>query len=386
MPGDFSIHVPVTLVGMGRSRDIGDLAKELGAENVIIITDANLIKLGLIDNIESSLEKAGFKFDIFDGCIPYAPTSLVEKCSRIVKKGNYDLLIGVGGGSVMDTVKAVSVIVPNHITFHDFVSGKPIKKVLTKILVPTTAGTGSEWSRTGVYHDDVDGKEKLIIESHLFADAVIIDPELTLNLPRRVTADTGMDALTHAIEAYTSSTTNIIADTFAETAIKLISDNLHLAYNEGNEHPETRYKLSIAASMAMSAVAMCGAGLAHFCNPQLVKRADIPHGEACILMLPHTMQFNLVACPERFARIAELMGEKIDGLNIMDAAQKAVEAVRRISRAVGMPQRLSDIGIGEEHIPEMADAVIEAFADRIRAKVPCPVTRDDIIQIYTMAL
>jgi len=386
MLGDFFIHVPLTLVGMGRSSDTGDLVRELGAANVIIITDANLIEAGLINNIKLSLERAGCKFDTFDGCMPYAPSSIVEKCSQVVRNGNYDLLIGVGGGSVMDTVKAVSVIVPNDISFQDFVSGKPITRALAKILVPTTAGTGSEWSRTGVYHDDTDGKEKLVIESHLFANAVIIDPELTLNLPQRVTADSGMDALTHAIEAYTSATTNIVADTFAETAIKLISDNLRSAYVEGSEHPEARYKLSIAASMAMSAVAMNGAGMAHFLNPQIVKRANIPHGEACILMLPHTMQFNLIACPARFARIAELMGEKTEGLHIMDAAQKAVEAVKKISLDVGMPQKLSDLGIGEGDIPEMADDVIEAFAERIRAKNPLPVTREDIIRIYTAAL
>ena len=386
MLSNFSIHVPFTIAGMGRRNEIGDLVKELGATNVIIVTDANLVKAGLIDNIKSALKKAGYKFDIFDGCIPHAPSSAVERCSEVVRNGDYDLLIGVGGGSVIDTVKAASVMAPNNITFQDFIADKPVKKVLAKILIPTTAGTGSEWSRTGVYYDEAEGKERLVIRTPLFANAVILDPELTLNLPRRVTADSAMDALTHAIEAYTVSTTNIIADTLAESAIKLISENLRLAYTKGNEHPEARYKLSIAASMAMSAVAMNGAGMAHFLNPQIVKKANIPHGEACILMLPHTMQFNLIAYPERFAKIAELMGEKTEGLPVTDAAQRAVEAVKRISGDVGMPQRLSNLGISDSDIPEMAEAAIEAFYSRMREKNPRAVTQEDVARLYTAAL
>lgn len=386
MLSNFFIYVPFTLAGMGRSTDIGGLVKELGGTNVIIITDANAVKAGLIDNVKSSLEKVGCRFDIFDGCLPFAPVSIVEKCTQIVKNKNYDLLIGVGGGSIMDTVKAASIMAPNNMSFQDLVQRKPIKKVLTKILVPTTAGTGSEWSMVSVHHDDM-GEEIVIIDNHLFANAVIIDPELTLSLPQEVTADSALDALIHAIEAYTSSTTNIIADTLAEAAIKLISDNLRFAYVKGSEHPEARYNLSIAASMAMCACAMNSAGMAHFLNPQIVKRVHITHGKACILLLPYTMQFNLIACPARFAKIAELMGEKIEGLHIMDAAQKAMEAVKRISRDLGMPQTLSELGISETDIPQMADATITApFFPLMQAQNPRAITREDIIRIYTAAL
>lgn len=386
MLNDFCIHIPLTIIGMGKSNDIGNLVKKRGANNIIIITDNNILKIGLINNIKASLEKEGYGFDIFSDCEVHAPSHCVEKCSEFVRTGNYDLLIGVGGGSVMDTVKAVSVIAPNNISFDDFLNGKNIRNVLEKILVPTTAGTGSEWSRTGVYYDNVKGEERLVFENRLFADAVIIDPELMLNLPQRVTAESGLDALTHAIEAYTNSAPNIVADTFCEASIKLISENLRLAYVKGAEHPEARYKMSIASSMAMNAVAMNGAGMAHFLNPQIGKKTGTPHGEACILMLPHTMEFNLIACPERFARIAELMGERIEGLHIMDAAKKAIGVVKQISKDVGMPQTLTEIGISKDDITEMVDATLENFQSRIKAKNPRQATREDIIGIYSAAL
>jgi alcohol dehydrogenase class IV len=144
--------------------------------------------------------------------------------------------------------------------------------------------------------------------------------------------------------------------------------------------------MSIASSMAMNAVAMNGAGMAHFLNPQIGKKTGTPHGEACILMLPHTMEFNLIACPERFARIAELMGERIEGLHIMDAAKKAIGVVKQISKDVGMPQTLTEIGISKDDITEMVDATLENFQSRIKAKNPRPATREDIIGIYSAAL
>ncbi len=386
MLNTFFLRVPVTVIGTDSSKNIGDIATELGATNALIITDSNLAKAGLLNNVESSLEKVGCKFDTFDGCMPGAPSGIVEKCSQVAKKGDYDLLIGVGGGSVLDTVKAVSVMVANDMSFHDFVSGKVIDKVLPKVLIPTTAGTGSEWSRTGVYHDDEDGEEKLVFDRHLFANAAIVDPELTLGLPQRVTADTGMDALTHAIESYISPKANIISSIFAESAIKLISDNLRLAYAKGSQHPEARYKLSVAASMAMGAATSSSTGMAHILSSEVTRRAHITHGEVCILLLPHTMEFNLIACTERLVKIAQMMGEQVAGLHVMDAAQTAIEAVKKLSRDVGMPQKLSELGITENDIDGMAEATIQSRSPMIQANNPRLVTRQDIVQIYTAAL
>ncbi len=380
------VHIPLTLVGMGKIREIGALVKELGGQRCLIMTDSDIVRAGLVDPIRSSLETAGCDFDLFDRCKAHAPSGVIKECSELVKQRKYDLLIGVGGGSVMDTVKAVSVLSANELKLSDLIHDRTMMKPLRKVLVPTTAGTGSEWSRTGVYYDEEEDEERLVIDTPLFADRVIIDPELTLTLPPRVTADSGMDALTHAIEAYTSATTNAVADVFARSAIQLISNHLRRAYLKGKEDQEARYHMSIAACMAMSAVAMNGAGLAHFLNPQIVKRTHLPHGEACTLMLPHAMAFNLVARKERLAAIAEWMGEDVKGCSMSVAAKRAVEAVQKMSRDLHMPQRLSEIGIEEEDLPPMADATMIHFRARIEAKIPLRVTRDDILRIYEGAL
>jgi len=383
---DFYIHVPPTIVGMGRTKEIGQFLHRWRPKRTAIITDNNMLEIGLSDNITACLEKEGYTFDIFSDCEVHAPSRCIEKCSEFVREGKFDLIIGIGGGSVMDTVKAVSVIAPNSISFDDFINGRSIQNAITKILVPTTAGTGSEWSMTGVYYDNEKEEEKLVIGEYLSADGVIIDPELTLHLPQKVAAESGMDALTHAVEAYTSSFKNTIADVFAENAIKLISENLRLAYAKGFENPEARYKMSIAASMAMNAVAMNGAGLAHFLNPPIVKKAHVSHGQACIMMLPHTMKFNLIACPERYSRIAALMGENMGDSHFMDEADKAIRAVKNLSKDVGMDQRLTDIGIAEDDIPGMTETTLKKFHSRIDNFIPRIVMREDIISIYTEAL
>lgn len=380
------VYIPLTWVGMGKSREIGALAKELGGRNCLIVTDRGVVKAGLIETIGSSLKKAGCAFDVFDRCKPHAPSGVIEECLEVAKRGAYDLLIGVGGGSVMDTAKAVSVLVAQDMRFHDLIQGRVKKKGLPKILVPTTAGTGSEWSRTGVYYDETEQEERLVIESPLFADAVIIDPELTRSLPPKVTADSGMDALTHAIEAYTNATPNILSDLLAEASIKMIARHLRSAYRGGDSLGEARYKLSLAAAMAMSAIAMNGAGLAHFLNPPIVKKAQIPHGEACFLMLPRTMEFNLEARTARYAAIARWMGEEVEARSPREAARQAIEAVEKIGQEVGMPRSLREVGITERDIPEMVEATIKNFQSRIEAKNPRKVTREDLFQLYRTAL
>jgi 1,3-propanediol dehydrogenase len=222
-----------------------------------------------------------------------------------------------------------------------------------------------------------------------FPNAVIIDPELTLNLPQEITADTAMDALAHAIEAYTSRKANIFSDMLAETAIKLIANNLRLAYTKGNKNMEARYNLSIAASLAMHSVVVASAGLAHYMNSSLGERTHISHGKACTLLLPHVMLFNLLACPSKFARIAELMGENISGLSIPDAAYKSVDALKRLIRDIDMPQILSDVSdieINEAKIAAMAKEVHASKRAVLNKTNPRHVKQMDTIRIFAAAV
>jgi alcohol dehydrogenase class IV len=234
--------------------------------------------------------------------------------------------------------------------------------------------------------DDKAGNQKLGITcDEIIPDVAIIDPELTINLPQKITADTGMDALTHAIESYTSCVANIISDMYALTALKLIYGSIGQAFSKGNQNIEARYNMSIGASLAMFAATVSRVGIAHFMGHPLEKRVHVTHGVGCTLMLPYTIQFNLMACPGKFAKIAEVMGEPVSGLSIFDAAVKPINAIKRLSRALEMPQTLKEIGIKKNQITEMADETINFYGDLIKMWNPRDVSRDDLVNIYNSA-
>ncbi len=376
-----NLRIPGTVIGLGAINNIGDVIKQFDPAKVLVVTDPGIVKAGIIDAIKLPLENVGCKFDIFDSCETEPSISSIEALGQYVRAGKYDLLIGFGGGSVMDTVKTVSLIAANDgISVYDLINGQDVKKTIPKILIPTTAGTGSEWSIAAVVSDDKAGKmTKLILTPKNYPDAVIIDPELTVNLPKKVTADTGIDALTHAIDSFTGIEANMMTEIFKGTAIQLIAENLPLVYARGN-NLEARYKMSVAAAFAMCGGGKPGLALVHFLGEPLGKKSHITHGMTCALLLPHVMEFNLISNPGKFAKIAELMGEEVRGLSLLDAAAKSVEAVRRLIKDLGMPQKLSDastIKITEADIPAMVEEV------HTKHKInPRDVSSEDITKLF----
>ena len=288
----------------------------------------------------------------------------------------------------MDTAKAVSLAAPSGKEVQTFIGPeKDTGQVIPKILVPTTAGTGSEWTAVAVITDQTDGKKKLIGRApYVRADAALIDPELTLGLPQRVSAETGVDALAHAIEAYVSCKATIVGDMFAETAIRIVSESLRAAYSKGTKNVEARYRMSVAATLASGALQASHAGLAHCMDGLIVEKGKISHGAALGILLPHVMEFNLVAVPEKFGRIAKLMGEKTDGQAVMDAAKKAPEAVKKLCRDLGMVQRLEEIGISSDNIPQLVEDFVRIWLDLSNMINPRDVNREDVERIFTAAL
>ena len=221
--------------------------------------------------------------------------------------------------------------------------------------------------------------------NYLLPDAVIIDPALTLNLPPSATADTGIDALCHAIEGYTSWKANIITDMVAEKVIKLVSDNLRIAYAKGSKHMEARYNMAIAAAFSMFALRTSGSYIVHSLSYPLGIKAHLSHGTACALMLPYVMEFNLTGNMEKLAKVAELMGENTEGLSVREKAQKSIGAVRCLSADLGLPQRLGEVGLKETDIPEMVDYVFKFHAYQIENN-PRYVSREDMAKILKAAL
>lgn len=386
MVSTLTIDIPTTVIGIGAAHNIGSEAIKTKAKNILIITDKNLIKLGVVEPILSSLKEKNLSYDIYDGCTPEPTIRNIEALCKQVVTGEYDLLIGVGGGSNMDITKIVSILAYSGLKVQDMI-GKPeidiSGKVLTKILLPTTSGTGAEWSMAAIVYENNHENEWGIMTPQLLPDKVIIDPELTRNLPASITADTGFDALTHAIEGYTSRDANVFSDIIAEAAIKLVANNVHEAYNNGQDM-EARYNMSLAAALAINAIATGGFGICHPLNELLQAKVHVSHGKALAIILPSVMEFNMAAIPEKFARLAVLLGEDINGLSVEEAAQRSVEAIRKLIRALNLPERMRDVGIARDDISEIAK---EAYQTRQMAfgGNPREVTEADLVDIYTAA-
>lgn len=383
-----SVVIPQTLFGVGATGKLGELVRGFSPTKILIVTDPGVESAGLIDIVQAPLVAAGFKADVFARCGVEAPVTVIEELRQKIVAEKYDLLIGVGGGSTMDTTKAAGVLAADaNLTVRDLIDGKPIGASIRKVMIPTTAGTGSEWSSAAVITlDTEDGRTYPYFTDKNYPDAVIIDPELTKNLPAKATAHTGMDALTHAIEAYTCCRASIVSDMFAATAIKLVAESLRPAFAKGSLNIEDRYNLSIAASAAMAAGSVAGVGIAHFMNVALGKKAHISHGSTVALLLPYVMEFNLVSNPAKFAEVATLLGEETCGLSLMDAARESVVAVRRLLTDFGMPQTLSEVGVTEADIPELVDELMTYQSFPIAFMNPRDVSAEDATNIYMSAL
>ncbi len=383
---DITLSIPNTVIGLNSIAKIGDLIEDFGATNVLIVTDQPIVRSGLLDTAKEKLGQSGCKYDIYDGCQADPPMELIAELGKTIKDAGYDLLIGVGGGSNMDVTKVVSLLPLNEgMTVRDLVNGKQVPCALTKILVPTTAGTGAEWSSVAIV-SEADGQKRAIQTDKNLPDAVIIDPELMRRMPQGLTAATGMDALVHSIEAYTSSAANIVADMFAVTAIELISTNLRRAYAKGDLDIEARYNMAIAAPMAMRAASLSGTSIAHFLSEPVQKRIHMPHGHACTMMLPYVMEFNLIGNLERFARVAEIMGEDVEGLSTYDAARKSIDAVKQLMRDFNMPRGLAEIGIKESDIEDMVNEMHDDKEFLISIWNPRNISREESKQLYRQAM
>jgi len=309
------LRIPDMLIGTGAvESNIAPLVKKLGGNKVLIVTDPGVVQAGLVDKVKQPLEKEGIEFGIFDGCEPNAPLSVIKKCAQLVKQAGYDMLVGIGGGSTLDTTKVVSILATaEDIAKEDLnkyiTEVAPPRRGLPKIFIPTTAGTGADVTISAVVLTD-EGVKRGIVSEHCLPEAAIIDPLMTLHLPQVITAETGMDAFIHAFEPYTSLNPHVVSDMFSEMAMKLVSENLRKAYYKGAENLEARYNMAIASSLGIVPLFIAGTALVHIMAQALQIEANCTHGLSCSIMLPPVMEFNMLTNPTRYARVAELMGRR----------------------------------------------------------------------------
>jgi len=371
------------LFGIDAVKGVAAEAKQLGGKKVLIVTDPGVAEAGLVEAIKGPLESDGIAFSLYDQVEPEPSARIVDQCTQYLKDENCDLIIGVGGGSSLDVAKGASIMATNEGNILDY-SGIDVvpKRGLPKILIPTTAGTGSEVTRVLVVTDEASNIKKAVYSNHVLSDVAIVDPMMTLSMPPKVTADTGIDALVHAIETYVSLNATPFSDILAVEAITLIAENVTMAFAKG-ENVEARYDMSLAATISGLAFSSGGLGAVHALSNPLGIEYHLPHGRTNAIMLPHVMTFNLIGNPTKFAWIAEAMGEAVEGLSPMEAGSLAVEAVKELLNQLKISIRLRDYDIPQKDIPKLVEGAMKV--SRLFVPNPRNLTHEDVEEIFRMA-
>jgi alcohol dehydrogenase class IV len=399
MPDTWTFHSAGKLVfGNGALDQAGEIIGRLGAKRILLVTDGVLVQSGLVDRLCDILQRAGLETKVFSGGEPEPSFRAANQCIEMAQHYGPDALLGLGGGSNMDLAKATSIVLANGGRLADYVGEEKIPgSVGTLVCVPTTAGTGSEVSAAAVLTDHEKQIKVGILSNYLRPKAAIVDPLLTRSCPPKLTADSGIDALTHAIEAYTAidneqflispgeRTTyqgrHPLGDCLAEKAIRLIGANLVQAVRDGSD--SARQAMSLGATLAGLAFSNVGVALVHALEYPLGGAVHCSHGAGNGLLLPYVMRFNLPARQKAFADIAGFLGENTVGMAEDQAAERAILAVERLRADIGIPRRLRDLGVRQSQLHEMAEKAI-AIRRVIRVN-PRPVTVEDLESILLAA-
>jgi alcohol dehydrogenase class IV len=355
----YAVQFPKRVVfGDAVEGTIGDEAKGLGAKNVFVVTDETIEKAGLIEKVAKPL-KAAAEVEVYAKVTSEPTLAAAEAVAMAARATKFDLVVGVGGGSVLDMAKVAAAAVANPWQpVKEFLgANKIVNPSVSKIFIPTTAGTGAEATPYALVI--VEGKKKAIASPYNLAEVIMFSPSFTATMPPEVTASTGMDALSHAVEAFLSRGANPLTDSFAIEAIRKISDNLEEVFSHG-ANLSARLEMSLAAMLAGLAFGNAGVIAGHAAAHTFGARYAIPHGVASALALPHVMSFNAQdpTTQERLALIAREMGEDVTRLTQEKAALKAVERVESLLETLKLPLRLADLNVPEDDVPGLAEALL----------------------------
>lgn len=349
-----NVFTSINRIVQGRGA-ISRLAEEVGrfrCRKILVVTDPGLVATPFPALVKSLLKD--HEVDVFSDVESDPSIETINACAVYVRKHDFDLLIGLGGGSPIDAAKCASVLATNPGSAEDYLG---IENVLNpgipKIIIPTTAGTGSEVTNVAVLSLKAAHTKKGIVSRHLFADAAILDPELTVGLPPAVTAATGMDALTHAIEAYVSRFAQPLTDHFALEAMRLIGASLRTAVHNGQDI-DAREDMLTGSMYAGLAFGSAATGMVHGLAMPLGGRFNVPHGIANAVLLPYVMRYNLVSSLDRYRDVAIALGECVDGLSVRQGAERAIAAVEALSTDIGIPCHLDDLSIPKSAIADLA--------------------------------
>jgi alcohol dehydrogenase len=382
---DFMFRMPAKIrFGVGISKNIAEVCSEFDAKKVFVVTDSMIIKTNILDTIKESFEKAGMPYEIYSDIVPDPAIETVDAIAEALRKSGANVVVAVGGGSPIDAAKSICMLQSNEGSIRDYLFGgnKTVMNPSMPLLcIPTTAGSGSEMTASAVITDNQNQIKLSVTHDYIVPKVALIDPLLHVGMPGFITATTGIDALTHAIEAYVSLNASPVSDAMALQAMRMIGKNLRNAVANGNDI-EARSNMAVASSFAAVAFFNGGLGVVHGITQAMGGVAHVAHGVANSLILPYAMERNVVGNLEKFKEIAIALGETVDGLSLREAADKAPAAVFKLARDTQVPMKLCEIGVTRDHFP---DIIKGTMAYRLLAINPCKLQEKDIIEILEKA-
>ncbi len=375
----------VSYFGPGARKELPGVIARLGFKKALVVTDKGLIQFGVAKMVFDVLDAAGIAYEVYDEVKPNPTVTNVKRGVEAAKAAKADCIIAIGGGSSMDTAKGIGIVC-NNPEFSDVVSLEGVAdtkvKSLPIIALPTTAGTAAETTINYVIIDETKQKKMVCVDPNDIPVVAIIDAELMYSLPKSLTAATGMDAMTHAIEGLITKAAWEMSDMFEIKAIEMIHSYLPIAVNDP-QNPEGRNGMAVAQYIAGMAFSNVGLGIDHSMAHPLSALHDIPHGVACAMLLPTVMRFNAPAALDKYTHIAKAVGVYKDGMSKQEAADAACAEIENLATRVGIPKHLSELGITEEHLPALVE---QAINDVCTPGNPREVTREDMFALYRKIL
>lgn len=374
------------IFGLGALDKLPHEIRAVNGKRVLVVSDPGIAKAGLLGKVEDILKRDGIEVDSYSEVKPEPPVTSLNECATIVRGKRYDVIVGLGGGSAIDVAKGISVLSANPGVISDYFG---IEKVLNKglpiIAVPTTSGTGAEVTCNAVFVEEKQKVKMTVQTRYIMPDVAIVDPELTVSCPPDLTAATGLDALAHAIESFTAQKATPITEMYALESIRQISRSLRKATYDG-KNLEARAGMSLGSLLAGVTLANAGINAVHSLAHSLGGRFGVSHGVSNGLLLPYVMEYNMLGDLQKFAIIAEAMGENVTGLTLREAAIKAVESVKNLCTDVNIPLKISSIipGFNRENILELIPGVMSNV--RSMSNNPRALTAQEVEAIYLNAL
>lgn len=379
-------RTPATFFGMETLKQVGQEARKLGAGKVMVVTGPTVQKAGILDKAMTFLKAEGLKVEtnIQERDTPEPATDVVEETAAIAKKGDFDVIIGLGGGSIMDVAKMASALVTNPGTTRDYFGREKIsQRGIPTIMIPTTAGTGAEMTKHAIFLDRLSNVKKAVASNALLPNVAIVDPMLTVSCPSHVTASAGIDAFIHAAEPYVSKNANAVTEVIALEAVRILSRWLGPAFADGQDL-EARYYMSLGSMMSGMVLNNSGTSLVHALAYPIGGEFHCSHGVSLTALLATCFEYVTVARQKKMIMLAEAMGEPVEGLSPREAAMLAPKAIRNLVKSVGLPGSLRELGVKDKsNLQYWAE---EAHKEqRLLGRSPRVLSVENIKEIYERA-